>query len=270
MQLKPFLKWAGGKRWLMERGELSLPQTSGRYIEPFLGGAAAFFHFRPERAFLSDANARLIETYQTIASDWSGVWELLNNHHKFHSIQYYYEERGKCYTDSKSRAAQFVYLNRTCWNGLYRENLRGEFNVPIGTKSSVVFDHDDFEAVSQTLSNAEISCCDFSEAIELAESGDFLFIDPPYTTAHNFNGFVKYNQNIFSWDDQVRLRDSVLLAVQRGANVLITNADHPSIYALYASFSTITRVERPSVISGKNGGRGKVTEAIIRAGHYGQ
>ena len=103
----------------------------------------------------------------------------------------------------------------------------------------------------------------------MAKEGDFLFIDPPYTTAHNFNGFVKYNQNIFNWNDQIRLRDCVAAAVQKGANVLLTNADHPSIYKLYESFSTITRVERPSVISGKNRGRGTVTEAIIRAGHHG-
>jgi DNA adenine methylase len=142
--------------------------------------------------------------------------------------------------------------------------LRGEFNVPIGTKFDVYDPEEDFEAISNALSVADIYCQDFEETISKAGSGDFVFIDPPYTTAHNKNGFIKYNQKIFRWEDQVRLRDVAMEAKRRGAVVYITNADHSSIESLYSDVSDIVRLERSSVISGGAKGRRATAELLIR------
>jgi DNA adenine methylase len=261
--MKPFIKWAGGKRWLTDHALLDHPVFSGKYIEPFLGGAAMFFHIRPQLSILSDLNSRLIETYKAIRENPLPVQDLLYEHHGRHSKDYYYEIRDALFTNLPSRAAQFLYLNRTCWNGLYRENLAGKFNVPIGTKSLVFDSDEDFEAISALLQNADIACCDFEGTIDKAEDGDFVFCDPPYTTAHNMNGFVKYNQHIFSWDDQIRLRDAATRAMQRGATVVITNADHPSLHLLYGDAEKIDIVERASVISGILKGRRMTSEILV-------
>lgn len=264
MSIKPFLKWAGGKRWLAERPDFRIPQYSGRYIEPFLGGGAIFFSTAPARAILSDLNPKLVELYHTIRDEPATVSALLQFHQQAHCKEHYYETRSAKFTSAAERAAQFLYLNRSCWNGLYRENLKGEFNVPIGTKTTIWCESDDFSAVSAALQQADIRCSDFEATIDEAGAGDFLFVDPPYTTAHNFNGFVKYNQKIFSWQDQVRLRDSVVRASSRGAKVVVTNADHGSVSELYNDVGRHDRVSRASVISGKASGRQATTELLIR------
>ena len=266
MGLKPFLKWAGGKRWLIERTDFNLPDFSGKYIEPFLGGGAVYFSALPNAAIISDVNPRLVETYQAIRDDWSAVVNLLAVHHEKHKKEYYYSQRDEVYCTVYERAAQFLYLNRTCWNGLYRENLKGKFNVPIGTKSTVLFENDNFEGISNALQSADIYCCDFEITIERAIAGDLIFVDPPYTTAHNMNGFVKYNQKIFSWADQVRLRDALIRAVDRGCAVISTNAWHESILDLYESYASIQEIPRASVISGTASGRKITSESLIIMG----
>lgn len=261
--MKPFLKWAGGKRWLIEHEFLASLKISGNYIEPFLGGGAMFFHLRPETSILSDLNTHLIETYAAIRENPVPIQERLREHQARHCKDYYYKTRDlelDCPTD---RAAKFLYLNRTCWNGLYRENLAGKFNVPIGTKSLVYDADEDFVAISELLQGADIRCCDFEVTIDQATDGDFVFCDPPYTTAHNMNGFVKYNQRIFSWDDQIRLRDAAIRATERGAAVVITNANHPSLHDLYGEAGKIDVVERASVISGISKGRGMTSEILV-------
>lgn len=263
MTAKPFLKWAGGKRWLIEKREFQVPAFQGRYIEPFLGGGAVFFHLAPSNALLSDLNPKLIDTYKAIKEDWSSVWQLLLQHQEKHCKTHYYEERAREWNNPVNRAAQFLYLNRACWNGLYRENLAGRFNVPIGTKSTITFNDDDFSAVAAVLNNARLETCDFEETLETAVADDFVFVDPPYTTAHNFNGFVKYNQNIFKWEDQVRLRDAVLSARRRGATIIMTNANHESVVDLYSDIADTISVERYTVISGNNKGRSLTQEALI-------
>lgn len=260
--MKPFIKWAGGKRWLTSDPRFSLPEFSGRYIEPFLGGGAVFFHMRPQQALLSDVNPRLIEVYLAVRDNWQLVFRELKRLQRLHNKTFYYEERKRNRTTRHTRAAQFLYLNRTCFNGLYRENLKGEFNVPIGTKDKVVFEDENFAEISKVLLTADIRTSDFAETIKEAENGDLVFADPPYTTAHNMNGFVKYNQNIFSWQDQIRLRDALLSAVNRGAKVVLTNADHESIRELYGSEGIYRPIARASVIAGKPAHRNNTTEAI--------
>ena len=262
ISLKPFIKWAGGKRWLTADPTFSLPSFSGRYIEPFLGGAAVFFHTAPREAILSDVNPRLIEVYQTVRDDWRKVLLELKRLQRLHSKTFYYEERSRVRTTPHTRSAQFLYLNRTCFNGLYRENLKGIFNVPIGTKDKVIFEDESFAEVSAALTCAIIRTADFAETIGEASDGDLIFADPPYTTAHNMNGFVKYNQNIFSWQDQIRLKKVLLEAVERGAKVVLTNADHESIRELYSTHGEYRPIGRASVMAGKSAYRNKTTEAV--------
>jgi DNA adenine methylase len=259
----PFLKWAGGKRWLMTLLPSALHAPHSRYIEPFLGGGAAFFAKPEVPSLLSDLNERLIETYEVVRDDPRALVDKLKHHHRNHSPEYYYRIRTQRTRTSTTRAAQFIYLNRTCWNGLYRLNLNGEFNVPIGTKTSVLDEGEDFSDVSYKLRNAVLSTCDFERSIDAAVAGDLLFVDPPYTVKHNHNGFIKYNEKMFSWADQVRLRDALVRADQRGARILATNAAHECISDLYKLKFRLTAVERSSVISGKLEGRGRYSELLI-------
>lgn len=261
--IRPFLKWAGGKRWLVERQGFNLPEYTGRYIEPFVGGGAMFFSTLPRRAILTDMNARLIETYIAIRDEVEEVLSNLVAHQERHSSEYYYSMRALKLHSRAERAAQFLYLNRTCWNGLYRENLRGEFNVPIGTKSKIIDPDEDLVAVSHALQGIEIAASDFEHTVDRAGLGDLVFADPPYTTAHNFNGFVKYNEKVFSWADQIRLRDAVVRAKRRGATILVSNAHHPSIFELYEGFGRLEEFTRQSVISGKVSSRSRTSEYLI-------
>ena len=263
-KLLPFLKWAGGKRWLVEKHSAFLSGEHERFIEPFLGSGAVYFSLQPNNAILCDKNEQLIEAYDAIKNNWPAVVKRLAQHHKLHCKEYYYSQRSKLMRSAESRAAQFIYLNRTCWNGLYRVNLDGKFNVPIGTKKNVVLATDDFESVSTLLQGAELVSGDFEIAISQAVAGDFVFVDPPYTVKHNYNGFVKYNESIFSWDDQVRLRDSVKAAVARGAKVLVTNACHESIRDIYEDVGELITVDRASVIAGKTSARGRYEEVVIK------
>lgn len=151
---------------------------------------------------------------------------------------------------------------------MYRVNSKGQFNVPIGTSQNIILASDNFCEISELLCRGQIVCQDFEKTIDLAESGDFIFIDPPYTVKHNLNGFVQYNEKIFSWEDQIRLRDAAVRAVGRGAMITITNANHPSIHSIYQELpnTKINIVSRNSLIAGQLIDRGKTTEVVIRMG----
>lgn len=259
----PFLKWAGGKRWLSSSRPNIFPKKYNRYIEPFLGSGAIFFKLQPEKAILSDTNHELILTYQAIKGDWEKVESFLKKHHNKHSPEYYYKIRGSKPTSIHGKAAKFIYLNRTCWNGLYRVNLNGKFNVPIGTKKNVIYDTDDFKNTSILLRNTDIIVADFERIVDLSQDGDLLFIDPPYTVKHNHNNFIKYNEKLFSWDDQIRLRDSMLRARERNVSIVATNANHPCLKKLYQRFE-YQEVSRKSLIAASALKRGSTKELLIR------
>jgi DNA adenine methylase len=262
-KIVPFLKWAGGKRWLIENYPDIFPKTFDRYIEPFLGGGAVFFYLKPKKAILSDINKDLIETYITIRDDYQSVEKELFFHQVNHCKRYYYEMRKKRLRAKVSKAAKFIYLNRTCFNGLYRVNLKGEFNVPIGTKDSVILPTDDFEKVSKLLNRVSLKISDFEKIISRASKGDFVFIDPPYTVKHNNNNFRKYNERIFSWQDQIRLRDAVTDAQKREAKIVVCNADCKSIINLYKGLGKIKRLDRFSFLSAVPSKRQRTTELAI-------
>lgn len=261
--IQPFLKWAGGKRWLVLADE-DLPEFTGRYFEPFLGSAAVYFRLLPTSATLSDTNAELINAYRAIQKDWQRVAEALFAHHQKHSREHYYRVRSQRLRNSFTRAARFIYLNRTCWNGLYRVNLRGDFNVPLGLKTTVFDSPFEFETIAAAIQGATIECSDFESIIDRAEEGDLIFADPPYTVEHNCNGFVKYNEHLFSWADQIRLRNTLLRATGRGASVYMTNANHPSVVGLYKEKFQISTVQRWSKISGARKKASLCDELVIR------
>ena len=262
----PFLKWAGGKRWLVRKGFKVAPPNYDRYIEPFLGGAAVFFSLPTKPFIISDINEELIDCYKAIRQDWKSVKDILLLHQLKHSDTYYYETRNSRPTDAFTRAARFIYLNRTCWNGLYRVNLKGEFNVPRGTKTRVLLDTDDFEQVARKLAGGRLLCQDFEETLSQAGDQDFVFVDPPYTVRHNHNGFLKYNDKVFSWEDQKRLRKAVEEAASRGALITMTNADHESIHRLYNGVCEIEKIKRSSVIAADSSQRGLTSEILVRIG----
>ena len=259
----PFLKWAGGKRWLTTRFSSPPQEFTGNYFEPFLGSGAMFFYLQPRSAFLSDANSSLVETYQAIKADHSEVTSYLRTHAAQHCSDYYYQVRAMTCHNEFSRAAKFIYLNRTCWNGLYRVNQQGAFNVPIGTETKVIRCEEDLEKVAKALGFCEISTNDFESQIDRSNEGDMVFADPPYTVRHKHNGFIEYNETLFSWDDQVRLRDSLARAKKRGVKIMLTNADHESIRTLYSTGFSILELSRHSAISGLVSSRGKYSEILI-------
>ncbi|WP_244459732.1 DNA adenine methylase [Roseomonas fluvialis] len=259
----PFLKWPGGKRWLVQDFGAAFVPVRGTYYEPFLGAGAVFFLTQPERAHLSDSNEALINVYKQIRCRPRQFEAKLKAYQELHSTSFYYEERERIYSSNFERAVQFVYLNRTCFNGIYRVNLNGVFNVPIGSKTAVILPTDDFCEIARALSGKTLSVCGYNETISRAGKNDFIYADPPYTVKHNLNGFVKYNEKLFQWRDQELLRDCLSAASRRGARVVVSNADHESISALYADGWHQYIVSRPSVISADSSHRRSTTELLI-------
>jgi DNA adenine methylase len=182
-----------------------------------------------------------------------------------HSNDFYYTIRGVKEADPLQRAIRFIYLNRTCFNGLYRVNQKGEFNVPIGTKTDVVLPDDDFQEWARALRYVDLETSDFEEMIDKAGAGDIVFADPPYTVSHNQNCFLKYNETLFSWNDQVRLARTLARADRRGVTVIATNANHASVRELYEEHFEIRTISRASNIAAAAGKRGSYEEIIIRS-----
>lgn len=259
--MRPFLRWAGGKRWLTRQGVIALPDTAN-LIEPFLGGGALFFSRDWQRAVLADVNPLLINAYKWMKEDHPALFELLELHFDSHSSEHYYAVRARMDGSSLQDAADFIYLNRACFNGLFRVNLSGRFNVPIGTKLYELRNISDFEVWAARLGSADIRLADFEETIDMCGEGDFIFADPPYTVNHNSNGFIEYNERIFSWDDQVRLHGCLMRAAERGARFVLTNADHSTVRELYDGCRVQT-IERGSEMAGRTAARGTTTEVVI-------
>lgn len=260
--LLPFLKWAGGKRWFTENYGHLLPKNFNKYVEPFLGSGAVYFYLQPETAILSDINRDLITTYTVLRDTPCELRALLQKYHNKHNYDFYYLMREYSPRKPLYIAARFIYLNRTCFNAIWRVNRKGKFNVPKGSKDSVILPTDNFEKISELLKSSHLFYNDYKTIIEKAGRGDFVFIDPPYTIKHNENGFVKYNETLFTWDDQVSLKNAVDKATERGAHVMVLNADHPSITKLYPEYRK-TKLNRSSVIAAHSPHRGKFNELCI-------
>ncbi|MEO0509696.1 MAG: Dam family site-specific DNA-(adenine-N6)-methyltransferase [Verrucomicrobiota bacterium] len=264
--MKPFLKWAGGKRWLMSNHRELIPEFSGRFIEPFVGSGAVFFTVLPSKGILGDYNQELINTYLALKNNPTLVRKHLKAHAEKHSDSYYYQVRSNAPRGIYSQAARMIYLNRTCFNGLYRVNLRGEFNVPKGTKNTVLLPDDDFSAISSALKGVTFINDDFEVTLSHYKEGDVIYVDPPYTVKHNNNAFVKYNERIFSWEDQERLANMLTQLAESGAKIVISNADHAAVRNLYGNTCWIKdSLSRATVLASDSARRGKTTELLVRS-----
>ncbi len=258
---KPFLRWAGGKRWLIKQLDNFLPEVFNQYHEPFVGGGSIFLHINPKKAFISDFNEELIETYSSIRQNPLMVIKHIKS---FKNTQEdYLKIRRQNFRSPERRAARFVYLNQTSFNGIYRVNQKGEYNVPYGHREKYKFDYDNILEVSKALSSTAIEHADFMQCIGNVQENDLVFLDPPYTVAHNNNGFIQYNQKIFSLDDQHRLKELISQIKSKNAYYILTNANHPEIRKIFDLGDSMTEVTRASLVGGKGAIRGKYSEIII-------
>ncbi len=265
----PYLRWTGSKRWLIkDHIKDYLPVSFNNYHEPFLGGGAMFFYLitnNPnsiKKFNLSDVNEELINCYIQVRDKPK---DLVNTLKSFNNTkQHYYYIRDKMFRDDISRAARFIFLNRTSFNGIYRVNNQGKYNVPYGYRQKVDFVTEDLIlSVSNSLKSVELNCRSFEESIEQIQRKDLVFIDPPYTVAHENNGFIEYNQKLFSWEDQIRLRDFIEKVKLKGAHFILTNASHPSISELYAGIGASKTLSRICKVGGRNKTRGDFNELLI-------
>ena len=265
----PFIKWAGGKRALIPRLALHFPDQIGTYWEPFVGGGAVFFTLadRIGQAILSDTNEDLVITYQMVKDGVEGVIARLQMHEANHK-----RRKGKKYADGKTHyqrirasepkealdvAARFIYLNRTCFNGLYRVNRNGQFNVPEGSyKNPDICNAERLRQASKALEKATIRLGDFAKVVAPSE-GDLIYCDPPYDGC-----FTGYQADGFRGDSQARLRDTAAEWVAKGAKVVLSNADTEAMRALYADWR-IDSVTAPRSINSDGGGRRPVGELVI-------
>lgn len=261
---QPLIKWPGGKRALADSILKYVPERFGKYYEPFLGGAAVFFALRPESAVLSDTNVDLINAYIQVRDNPQELAQVLKSFKNSESD--YYAIRAKALRKPVRKAARMLYLARLSFNGIHRVNLRGEFNVPYGYKTHLSpVDEGRLFSISNALRTAVIRSGDFEYTTRDAALGDVVYFDPPYTVAHGLNGFVKYNERIFSWHDQERLAEHAKVLAKRGCRVIISNADHQSIHKLYKGFRCEV-IERPSVIAASSNHRRTITECIFVLG----
>jgi len=259
--LMPLVKWAGGKRRLLpEILEIAPPRFS-KYFEPFFGGGAVFFSLLPEAATLSDTNSELIQMYAQVRDYPEGVLRHLRQMRN--SEEDYYRIRESRPRTSTKSAARLIYLCTLSFNGIHRQNLRGEFNVPYGYKTHIdPCDEVMIRRVCRSLQGKTLLDGDFERAVSAAQKGDFVYFDPPYTVAHGNNGFIKYNAKIFSWADQERLASVASRLKRAGCNVIVSNADHTSIRKLYPSFK-VRVIERHSVMAASSEFRRPVRECLF-------
>lgn len=261
----PFVKWVGGKRSLLPAIRKYAPIEFNNYHEGFVGGGAVFFAIgsKAKKAYLSDRNLDLVVTYQVIKEDPTHLLEKLKEHSAAHNETYYYAVRAATPTEPVEVAARFIYLNKTCFNGLYRVNKSGKFNVPIGSyKNPNIIQEENILACHLTLKNATIRIGDFGTIVK-AKEGDFCYLDPPYHPLNDLS-FTEYTHDSFTEQDQVRLRDFALKLHKAGVYVMLSNSKTRFIEGLYSSkiFKRHT-VQAPRTVNCKADARGAVDEILI-------
>jgi DNA adenine methylase len=270
--IRPFVKWAGGKAQLLPELDKRIPQFN-RYFEPFLGGGAMFFHLIQNRrftAYLSDTNKELITTYKVVKYYVGKLIEALDKHQEEYkknpillSIQYYYQLRAAEPNNDIEKAARFIALNKTCFNGLYRVNRKGEFNVPIGDyKDPLICDKTNLEKVSKALSKATVFAADYSNVTGNAKQDDFVYLDPPYDPVSSTSNFTGYTSKGFGNKNQEQLADVFETLAIKGCLVLLSNSDTPFIRGLYSDFS-IKEVGAQRAINCKGSKRAGHKELLI-------
>jgi DNA adenine methylase len=262
--VRPLLKWPGGKRLLAKYILQLMPERYSRYIEPFVGGGAVYFALRPYRAVLGDSNSALINCYRQVRDYPEAVARFLGR--MKNSEDCYYSIRKMHPRAPAAEAARLIYLTNLSFNGIYRLNADGDFNVPYGHRPERrPASPNHVRSASNALRAAALVCQDFEVTMTDANDGDVVYLDPPYTVAHSNNGFIRYNARLFSWSDQERLASAAARAVERGAFVIVSNADHNSVRSLYRTFTEL-QIERESTIASTKNKRKTVIECLFYAG----
>lgn len=259
---RPFLKWAGGKQWMIPIADALLPADFlGTYYEPFVGGGALFFALAPEKTLLSDANEHLISSYRAVRDSPSKVITRLQKYP--HSKEFFEKMRSTKPRTPYTVAARLIYLNKTAWNGLYRVSREGHFNVPFGRyENPSICNEDRLRAASKVLKGTRLRACAFESAVKSAGEGDLVYFDPPYITGHSNNGFHKYNAHLFDWSGQIRLAELSGRLRDSGVHVIVSNAHNEDLIRLYKHFYRYTVVRRSS-IAGVTSSRGKAQEVLL-------
>ena len=273
---KPFLKWAGGKGQLLDQFAPLYPRSFCSYHEPFVGSAAVYFHLCGLRAAgyladlmrrvrLTDSNMELVNCYQAVRDHVDELIDRLTLHKQKHGREYYYQVRSwlpQVLTPEEA-AARFIYLNKTCYNGLYRVNRKGQFNVPMGSyKNPSIFDADNLRHASNMLRGVEIVVADFREVVNCAASGDFVYFDPPYHPLSRTANFTSYTEHPFGEEQQRELAQVFRALDRKGCKVMLSNSWTPFILDLYRGFRFV-EVKAARAINSKAGGRGKISEAVV-------
>ena len=266
---KPFLKWAGGKTNLLGQYEPLFPEWSGDYFEPFIGSGAVFFYLsaRPEERYyyLSDLNQEIVDAFCAVRDDVEGVIKLLAKHQQLHSKDYFYQVRGLVPQNLSAleKAARTIYLNKTCFNGLYRVNKKGEFNVPMGNyKKPSILQIETLKAASRALSPADLSTGHYSVLVDKAQAGDFIYLDPPYHPLSKTAMFTNYVAQAFGEKDQMELAEVVTALSKKGCLVMESNSNTDFIKDLYKGFK-IQEVWARRSINREKSKRGAITELVV-------
>lgn len=271
MKASPIVKWAGGKTKLLPRLLGRAPSRFGRYYEPFAGGAALFFALEPGAATVADVNPALVTLYRTVVSDLDGLIKVALAHRARHADEEYYYDVRRRWNDASARsvmspaetAGTFVYLNKTCFNGLWRENRRGGFNAPRGDYNNpAVVDEDALRAARDVLARARIEHGSYQDTTADAEAGDFAYFDPPYDPLSETSSFTSYAASPFGKTEQRALAEHARALDARGVFVMLSNNDTPFVRDLYDGFLVETAPCGRSINS-KGDGRGKIDEVII-------
>ncbi|WP_457561119.1 DNA adenine methylase [Caminibacter sp.] len=276
-QAKPFVKWVGGKRQLISELLKYIPKSFNSYFEPFVGGGALFFELynlgllNGKDVCLFDINKELINAYEVIRDYPQKLIEKLKKEFKEkHSNEFYYQiraidrEKGYENLDNITKAARFIYLNKTCFNGLYRVNKKGYFNVPIGRyKNPKILDEENIFDVSNALKNVIIKNCDYKEVLKYAKKGDFVYFDPPYYPINDTSNFTSYAKDDFLEKEQVELFEVFKNLDEIGCFVLQSNSDTEFINRLYKDFK-VEKIKAKRAINSNAKKRGEITEVLIR------
>lgn len=269
----PVLKWAGGKRRLLSQYATHFPHEFGSYYEPFVGGGAVFFwlygqgHLHNKRVVLNDINPELVNFYRVLTEQCEELIERMRSHRKRHGQEYYYKVRSKDHRRMKpvNRAARLLYLNRTCFNGLYRVNSKGQFNVPMGRyKNPMICDEDGLRAASAALGQGDLSLGSFAECVKPAQEGDLVYFDPPYVPLNPTSSFTSYTKENFSQRDQEELAQTFAELAARGVKVLLSNSDTQLVRELYRDFQQ-HQIMAPRAINSRADRRQKVSELLIES-----
>lgn len=264
----PIVKWVGGKRQLMFELLKNMPKSYNRYFEPFIGGGALFFELQPSNAYISDMNEELINLYNVVKND---VYELIEELKKHEISKEYFMnirniDRTKNYKkwSNIQKASRFIYLNRTCFNGMYRVNSKGEFNVPFGNyKNPRIIDERNLINCSNLLQKTEIRNTDFSEILNYVQNGDFVYFDPPYVPLNETSSFTSYTKDGFDIDMQFKLREVCDELDSRGVKFMLSNSDTKFVNELYENYN-IKKVFASRQINANPNGRGKITEVLVK------